>query len=76
MSQHSDTSKNAKVWAVSQHTDTDKNAKVWAVSQHTETRSIVMRGLSSAIVRSLHNNMHTPDMETAFEGACGFPVAG
>ena len=37
MSQHTDTSKNTKAWAVSQHTDTSKNTKAWAVSQHTDT---------------------------------------
>ena len=37
MSQHTDTSKNTKAWAVSQHTDTSKNTKAWAMSQHTDT---------------------------------------
>ena len=36
MSQHTDTSKNTKAWAVSQHTDTSKNTKAWAVSRHTD----------------------------------------
>ena len=35
-SQHADTGKNTKAWAVSQHTDTSKNTKAWAVSQHTD----------------------------------------
>ena len=36
LSQHNDTCKNIKDWAVSQHTATSKNTKAWAVSQHKD----------------------------------------
>ena len=36
-SQHTDTSKNTKAWAVSQHTDASNNTKAWVVPQHTDT---------------------------------------
>ena len=47
MSQHIDTSKDTKAWAVSQHIDTSKDTKAWDVSQHIDDR------LYSAIPRSL-----------------------
>ena len=82
VSQHTDTSKNTKAWAVSQHSDTSKNTKAWAQSQHTDaskntkawavSQYIVMQGLSSVTIKSLHNSIHPPEMEiNSLKMVCG-----
>ena len=61
-------------WAASQHTGTSKSTKATSKCYALHSNCIVMWGLSSAIISSLHNSIHHPEMEmNPPEMACGCP---
>lgn len=61
-------------WAASQHTGTSKSTKAASKCYALHSNCIVMWGLSSAIISSLRNSIHHPEMEmNPPEMACGCP---